>query len=573
MRRRLLRSSAICHLHHRLGPPSQCPALLNSVRRMPALFHYWLTHPCQNKSFADGASELRFFRGAAPNVLLHPRAEGPEGTDQQKISSFLHDMNNRPFEVTYREQGRLLRNIPTPLQILHHPPFPLYIVPVSSTTSIHSTDEAATSAAVRTQAIAYPASDYSLSAYASEMVVSSALRLPPELLDYILDYLHDDKPSLRQCALTSRNWRSRSHHHLFHSVYIDSTICNAFTRLLESNPPLGAHVASMAIEGVFGFFSLDRMESIALQKWLHASLGLAHFSCLLHNLSKLELARITIDFELVRGVFGRLSTITQLTLYTCSFTSDVFVELFLSYPLMKRLDVAWFDVGETGYDHEWDASVLQGVIAPQLETVAFTSTCDNLVILKWLISQNLHRSIATVIVLRLGWRQFSSLPPLLAALASTLRNLRVGWEHAAAPNGWIHPVTVSIPLLSSLTVDFHSGSTLTTLYTFFLLSRLFVPSLQTLMFAITYKDAETLREVPWIHLAEACSRIARTTPLRRIVVTVGMGDEGDGIDADFLGEQLPLTVFAEIQARILDAFKTQTLERMVSFVVRTGGHR
>lgn len=39
--------------------------------------------------------------------------------------------------------------------------------------------------------------------------------LPPELIDIVLDHLHDDKLTLTQCALVSRIWVSASHYHLF----------------------------------------------------------------------------------------------------------------------------------------------------------------------------------------------------------------------------------------------------------------------------------------------------------------------------------------------------------------------
>ncbi len=395
--------------------------------------------------------------------------------------------------------------------------------------------------------------------------------LPPELLDHVLDYLHDDKLSLRHCSLTSRNWLPRAQHHLFHSIDIDSTTCNAFTRLLESNPSLGSHVANMAIEGVFGFFSLDRNHSVAVHKWLRTTLP--RFSHLLHNLTKLELALMTIDATLVGCVFGNLATITQLTLYACTFTSsDVFVQLFLSYPRMKRLDVAWFQVCDTGrvMGQNWDISVPQGIKPPQLVSI---STRDGIDLLKWLIFQDLHRSIASVTVWRIGWQQLSPLPLLLTTLASTLRDLRVGWEQAVAPDDWSCPAITSLPSLSSLTVDFHSGRTITILYSLLLLTRLSVPALRTVTFAITCKDVESSQEVPWMDLATGCAcMIARGTPLRRIVVTVGMSDEADGVGSDFLCQELPLGVYEVMQAKMMDAFKAQKLERMVSFVIRAVGH-
>ncbi|RPD59974.1 hypothetical protein L226DRAFT_508122 [Lentinus tigrinus ALCF2SS1-7] len=405
----------------------------------------------------------------------------------------------------------------------------------------------------------------SLGGPCSEMTPALIDILPPELWDCILDCLYDDKPSLRQCSLAARNWRPRAQHHLFRSIYIDWSTCDAFTRLLESNPSLGAHVVNMEIEGAFGFFSLDRLHGITLDKWLRATP--ASFSHILGNLTKLDLALITIDVDLVRCVFGCLTTVTQLTLYACALTSfDAFTELFFSYPRMKCLNIAWIQEWETSQSQH--TPVPQDVAIPELEVVVFTSTRDNLKVPRWLISQGLHRSIHTATFWRVEWQHFTPLSLLLAALAPTLRNLRVGWDHAVTPDDWSHPVMTPLPFLTSLTVDFHTGRAVTIPYTLFLLSRLSVPALHSLTFAITCKDAVTSQEVPWTRLAEASARIARAAPLKSVVVSAGVRDAADGVNPVFPGRQLPIEVYELMEARMVQAFVAQGLERMVSFVAR-----
>ncbi|KAK7685101.1 hypothetical protein QCA50_011938 [Cerrena zonata] len=46
--------------------------------------------------------------------------------------------------------------------------------------------------------------------------------IPPELSDYTIDFLHDDIPSLRACALTCRSWLLASRFHLFDTVRVHS---------------------------------------------------------------------------------------------------------------------------------------------------------------------------------------------------------------------------------------------------------------------------------------------------------------------------------------------------------------
>jgi len=42
--------------------------------------------------------------------------------------------------------------------------------------------------------------------------------LPPEILDYIADHLHDERETLKQCCLASKSWVPRSRKHLFANI-------------------------------------------------------------------------------------------------------------------------------------------------------------------------------------------------------------------------------------------------------------------------------------------------------------------------------------------------------------------
>ena len=51
----------------------------------------------------------------------------------------------------------------------------------------------------------------------------SLAAMPQELLDCVIDHLHDDKASLRACALSHRAWLPQSWRHLHHHVSIDAS--------------------------------------------------------------------------------------------------------------------------------------------------------------------------------------------------------------------------------------------------------------------------------------------------------------------------------------------------------------
>jgi hypothetical protein len=43
-------------------------------------------------------------------------------------------------------------------------------------------------------------------------------RLPPEMLDYVIDHLHDTRDALRNCCLVSKSWIPRTRKHLFADI-------------------------------------------------------------------------------------------------------------------------------------------------------------------------------------------------------------------------------------------------------------------------------------------------------------------------------------------------------------------
>lgn len=57
--------------------------------------------------------------------------------------------------------------------------------------------------------------------------------VPSELVDYIIDFAHDDRDTLRHCSLVSRIWVPSSRHHLFGAVEVSKEKCETFLGLLD----------------------------------------------------------------------------------------------------------------------------------------------------------------------------------------------------------------------------------------------------------------------------------------------------------------------------------------------------
>ncbi|KAI0784384.1 hypothetical protein C8Q75DRAFT_394949 [Abortiporus biennis] len=49
-------------------------------------------------------------------------------------------------------------------------------------------------------------------------ITTQVPRLPPELVDHIIDFLYDEKPTLPSCCLVARSWLASSRYHLFYTT-------------------------------------------------------------------------------------------------------------------------------------------------------------------------------------------------------------------------------------------------------------------------------------------------------------------------------------------------------------------
>ncbi|KAK0433043.1 hypothetical protein EV421DRAFT_1450341 [Armillaria borealis] len=95
----------------------------------------------------------------------------------------------------------------------------------------------------------------------------SRLSMPQELIDFTLDFLHDDIPTLRTCSLVSRAFLPCSRHHIYSNVFIVHTAeldlfrkyagqlyqCRNLVKLLKHSP----HVAPLVTR--FGILAMSEL--------------------------------------------------------------------------------------------------------------------------------------------------------------------------------------------------------------------------------------------------------------------------------------------------------------------------
>ena len=78
--------------------------------------------------------------------------------------------------------------------------------------------------------------------------------LPQELIDSIVDNLHDDKRALASASMISTTWLPSCQSHLFHSIYMKRMLnqgYNDFVDFLESTPVVSGYIKYLHLKGEF----------------------------------------------------------------------------------------------------------------------------------------------------------------------------------------------------------------------------------------------------------------------------------------------------------------------------------
>ncbi|KAJ7069591.1 hypothetical protein C8F01DRAFT_1113311, partial [Mycena amicta] len=166
-------------------------------------------------------------------------------------------------------------------------------------------------------------------------------RYPPELHDYVIDFLHDHRPSLCSCSLVCTSWFTTSRYHLFRNsstLYVYRANLRSFLEMHASgrlNPYIGrlnleSHVIderSVQGEDTFQFnHDLSRFTRLSALSYLrlhyhHDDVAPSFFSAIAQNFSsitELELSSVHINsFARVylRGDQEQQEALTETTTY------------------------------------------------------------------------------------------------------------------------------------------------------------------------------------------------------------------------------------------------------------------
>lgn len=253
------------------------------------------------------------------------------------------------------------------------------------------------------------------------------MRLPPEVNDLALDYLHDDKDALAQCALVCRDWLNAARHHLWHTIRLNLTLDEINSELLQplSDPDIAYHVRSVVVTS----------KSLPSQVRLDSDIHLLH--CVLSQLSSFpqlqSFALESISFapktcSNTECTVLRLPSIRKLTLSDAAFDNLRDMQwLWCVFPNADRcrLDRVW-------WQHPWagsriDMNIVSHMHSPNVsyKELALGQCGSRETVARWLLGMSPSLDIQTLRLPLVGMRD-DYLVDLLRGVGVSLHHLEIG---------------------------------------------------------------------------------------------------------------------------------------------------
>lgn len=153
--------------------------------------------------------------------------------------------------------------------------------------------------------------------------------MPPELTDLVIDFLHNDRASLKNCSLVSHQWLPAARYHLFHTLNpMQMFHDESLLKLLDSSPDIGRYVHTV-IDWSLGPYG-------ELAKYLV-------------NLHTFDLSYIVLNsFEELTKPLSHLTSLRELRIFQCQFQVEEVVmttaptQIDTLYILLSSFDVVEF---------------------------------------------------------------------------------------------------------------------------------------------------------------------------------------------------------------------------------------
>ncbi|KAI0778585.1 hypothetical protein BD413DRAFT_609176 [Trametes elegans] len=244
-------------------------------------------------------------------------------------------------------------------------------------------------------------------------------KVPLELSDYIIDFLHQDASTLSACSLVCRAWTPAARYHLFRTVLLQNEAYTAsFHRLLATSPELGSYVRDLTVAKLTSPTDIFRLIKPSVPTDAIPRPGVfAHVT----HIRSLTLAHT--DFKCVPDLKAfHHPTLSELSLSYCQFAdfADV-VDLANAFPHLASLSLA----GLT-WTHEERAPAVRPL--PELAHLALGRECDSGALYEWLAAAGVHTSLARLAVRCASEADTDLVGPFLKLAGPALRALALDWS-------------------------------------------------------------------------------------------------------------------------------------------------
>ncbi|KAI0639805.1 hypothetical protein C8Q77DRAFT_87377 [Trametes polyzona] len=263
-------------------------------------------------------------------------------------------------------------------------------------------------------------------------------RLPLELTDYIVDFLHEDARTLAVCAHVSRSWAPAARFHLFRSVVLqDHSFASSFQRLLGTAPDLGYYVRELTIAKFVSATEVTPAKSVpSVEDALPGVfVHLPHLRSL--TLAHLDLKDVT-HFKAIRH-----SSLSEVTFSYCQFAdfADI-VDFINSFPSLAKLSIA----GLT-----WKEERRPPAVRPMhsLRTLVLGRETDSERLFDWFAAAGLHTSITSLTARCASERDTDLVGPFLTLAGPSLRELDLDWSFSGDKT-IVLPPTVTLAACTAL---------------------------------------------------------------------------------------------------------------------------
>ena len=270
-------------------------------------------------------------------------------------------------------------------------------------------------------------------------------KVPVELTDYIIDFLHKDARTLAACALVCRAWTPAARFHLFRAVVLqDHGFVSSFQRLLGTAPDLGLYVRELTVAKFVTVSSV----------FLPAKPPLSVAESIPHVLRQLpHLRALTLAHMDLKGGDGNTNlrvlhhpTLAELSCSYCQFTDFAdLVDLVHAFPALSTLSVA----GLTWKEEARDPEVRP--LPATLRRLVLGREVDSERLFEWLLAAGAHASVTSLSARCASERDSDLVGPFLKAAGPVLRELELDWSFTGDKS-----TSISSLLPSFLLYPFHS---------------------------------------------------------------------------------------------------------------------